>query len=380
MDIQRMRDNFGKAAAAGDEAPLFFYSHLFLSHPETRPLFPVSMMHQRDRLFRALGTVVDLVDDLDALVPVLQRLGRDHRKFGTVAAHYPAVGASLLATLAHFDDDWDTSLAADWATAYQLVATVMVEAADEAAAAAPPWWDADVVGHERRGIDVAVLHLRPRTPLTHRAGQSISIETTLRPRLWRYYAIANAPRADGILELHVRARDGGPVSSALVRQVGVGDVLRLGPPVGDFTLRPGSDRDLLLIATGTGVAPVKALVDEVAREGPPRRVDLFVGARDEAGLHDLPALRDLEQKHPWLTVSPAVSDDERSALEQGDVGDVVLARGPWTSRDVYVAGSPETVRDNVSRLTDHGVPPSRIHTEVFTASRPGPTAEGEVSA
>jgi hemoglobin-like flavoprotein len=79
VDIPAMRANFGKAAATGDEAPLYFYSHLFLSHPETRQLFPVSMAHQRDRLFAALGEVVARVDDLDSLVPILQGLGRDHR-------------------------------------------------------------------------------------------------------------------------------------------------------------------------------------------------------------------------------------------------------------------------------------------------------------
>src|SRR3954447_11791549 len=120
-----MRANFAKAAAAGDEAPLYFYSHLFLSHPETRSMFPVSMAQQRDRLFAALGEVVARVDDLDSLVPILQQLGRDHRKFGALSAHYPAVGASLLATLEHFDEDWDDRLAADWTAAYELVAKVM---------------------------------------------------------------------------------------------------------------------------------------------------------------------------------------------------------------------------------------------------------------
>ena len=235
MDISAMRANFAKAAATGDEAPLYFYSHLFLSHPETRQMFPVSMAHQRDRLFSALGDVVARVDDLDALVPILQQLGRDHRKFGTLAAHYPAVGGSLLATLEHFDDEWTPELAKDWTEAYTLVAEVMIAAADEAAEE-PAWWDADVVGHDRRTIDVAVLQVRPRARYDYRAGQSISLETDLRPRLWRYYSPANAPRPDGLMELHVKARDGGPVSSALVRRVGVGDVLRLGPPLGHLAL------------------------------------------------------------------------------------------------------------------------------------------------
>jgi NAD(P)H-flavin reductase/hemoglobin-like flavoprotein len=371
-----MRASFAKAAAHGDEAPLWFYSYLFLTHPETRALFPVSMAHQRDRLFSALGDVVARVDDLDGLVPMLQQLGRDHRKFGTLAEHYPAVGASLLATLAHFDDEWNVDLQQQWTAAYELVAKVMVEAAQDASSA-PAWWDAKVVSHERRTIDVAVLRLQPQTPLEYEPGQSVSVQTDLRPRLWRYYSMATAPRRDGILELHVQARDGGPVSSALVRNLGVGDIVRLGPPVGSLTLRADSDRDLLLVGAGTGLAPLKALTDQVAQGGPPRRVDLFVGARTEDRLYDLADLRRLEREHGWLSVTAAVSQDARSALEQGDVSEVAVRNGPWASRDVYVAGAPAMVHDTVSRLVDHGVPRERILAEAFGASRPGPSVEGK---
>jgi NAD(P)H-flavin reductase len=310
-------------------------------------------------------------------VPVLQALGRDHRKFGTVAEHYPAVGASLLATLAHFDDEWDDALAASWAEAYQLVADVMVEAAEKAADE-PPWWDADVVAHERRTSDVAVLRVVPREPFPHLAGQSLSLETARRPRLWRYYSVANAPRPDGVLELHVKARDGGPVSTALVRGAAVGDVLRLGPPMGELTLDPESDRDLLLVAGGTGLAPLKALVDQVARLGPARRVDLFVGVRTEDALYDRAELARLQQEHPWLTVTPAVSEDRASSLAQGVVGEVVGRSGPWTSREVFVAGPGVMVEDTVARLLDSGVKRERIRAEVFAPSRPGPDVDGKV--
>jgi NAD(P)H-flavin reductase len=378
VDISAMRANFAKAAATGDEAPLYFYSHLFLSHPETRAMFPVSMAHQRDRLFSALGDVVARVDDLDALVPILQQLGRDHRKFGTLAAHYPAVGASLLATLEHFDDAWTPELAKDWTEAYTLVAEVMIAAADEAAEQ-PAWWDADVVGHDRRTIDVAVLQVRPRALYDYLPGQSISLESSLRPRLWRYYSPANAPRPDGLMELHVKARDGGPVSSALVRRVGVGDVLRLGPPMGHLALNPDSDRDLLLVAGGMGLAPLKAMIDQVARHGPPRRVDLFVGFRTEDQIYDRADVQKLQQENPWLTVTYAVSEDKISSLEHGDVGDVVLRHGPWTSREVFVAGPAVMVEDTVSRLLQHGVRPERMSSEVFAPSRPGPSVDGEVT-
>src|SRR3978361_2173707 len=135
----------------------------------------------------------------------------------------------------------------------------MVAAADEAAEQ-PAWWDADVVGHDRRTIDVAVLQIRPRSRYDYTAGPSVSLESDLRPRRGRYYSPANAPRPDGLLELHVKARDGGPVSSALVRRIGVGDVLRLGPPVGHLALNADSDRDLLLVAGRGGWGAEKAPV------------------------------------------------------------------------------------------------------------------------
>jgi len=372
-----MRANFAKAAAHGDDAPLWFYSHLFLAHPETRALFPVSMAHQRDRLFAALGDVVHYVDDLDRLVPLLQQLGRDHRKFGTVAEHYPAVGASLLATLEHFDDEWDDHLAKSWTEAYGLVADVMVQAAEKAVDE-PPWWDAEIVAHERRTADVAVLQVRPRAAFPYRPGQELSLETELRPRLWRYYSIANARRPDESLELHVKARDGGPVSTALVVGASVGDQLRLGPAMGELTLDPDSDRDLLLVAGGTGLAPMKALVDQVAREGPARRVDLFVGARTQDGFYDRADLERLQAEHPWLTVTLAVSDDPASALEQGTVGEVVARSGPWNSREVFVAGPGVMVEDTVTRLLADGARRERIRSEVFAPSRPGPDVDGKV--
>jgi NAD(P)H-flavin reductase/hemoglobin-like flavoprotein len=373
-----MRASFAKAGAHGDQAPLWFYSHLFLTHPETRDMFPVSMARQRDRLFAALGEVMARVDDLDALVPILEQLGRDHRKFGALAEHYPAVGASLLATLEHFDDDWNDALAASWAEAYGVIAEVMIGAA-EAAADQPPWWDGEIVGHERRTADVAVLQVRTKEPLEYAPGQAVSVETDLRPRLWRWYSPANAPRPDGLLELHVKARDGGPVSTALVRLARVGDALRLGPPVGHLALDTDSDRDLLLVGGGTGLAPLKALVDQVARQGPPRRVDLFVGVRTEDEGYDQADLRRLEQEHGWLTVTTAVSQEKSSALERGDIADVVLRHGPWTSRDAYVAGNPAMVEDTVVRLHQHGIPMARLRTEVFAPSRPSPTVDGKVT-
>jgi NAD(P)H-flavin reductase len=108
----------------------------------------------------------------------------------------------------------------------------MFPAAKDDAAESPAWWMATVTGIELRGPDIAVLTLQPEQPLNYLPGQHISVQTPHWPRLWRTYSIANAPRADGLLRLHVRAVTGGLVSPVLVHQVRAGDPLVLGAPPG----------------------------------------------------------------------------------------------------------------------------------------------------
>jgi NAD(P)H-flavin reductase/hemoglobin-like flavoprotein len=375
VDTARLRQSWNAVADFGIQLPLFFYSVLFLEHPETRQLFPASMSSQRDKLVAALGTVVSNVDNLDDVVPVIQQLGRDHRKFSVLAEHYPAVGSALLATLEHFlGDRWTPHLAADWEEAYGLVAKVMIDAAEESARVSPPWWEAEVVHHEQRTPDIAVLLLRTGQPFDYLPGQSIAVETELRPRLWRYYSPANGPRADGMIELHVRLVDGGAVSTALVQAVRVGDVLRLGAPVGD-QLTMEHNHDVVLIAGGTGVAPFKALLDQAVHEGGRREVHLFVGARSRRELYDLPALEEYASKLPRLRVVPAVSEDPRFTGERGQAVDVALRHGPWPHHEIYVCGSPEMVAGSRQALRAAGIPDQHVRYETFTGWSVSPPAD-----
>ncbi|GAB3463540.1 FAD-binding oxidoreductase [Streptomonospora sediminis] len=372
MDVTRLKDSWKKVAAYGDEVPLFFYSTLFLTHPETRALFPVSMSAQRDRLVGALGRIVSDVDRVDELVPFLQSLGRDHRKFAVVAEHYPAVGQALLHTLAHFlGPEWKPDLAEDWSEAYGLVAKVMQEAADEAAHTSPPWWEARVIKHERRTADVAVLSVQPEYELDFVPGQSVAVESRVRPNVWRYFTPANAPRRNGTIDFHVRLVGGGPLSTALVQGVQPGDSLRLGAPVGDkLVLRPGSD--VLMIAGGTGLAPFKAMLEQMrndAARGAGRRAHLFVGAPYARDHYDYPALHEMTRSCPWLRVVPCVSrEDPRPGVEAGDAVDVALRYGTWPQDDVYVCGSPEMVTGTLRRLAEAGIARERTRYEDFDST------------
>lgn len=367
MDAVRLKESWQEVAQHGDQVPLHFYSTLFLMYPDLRQLFPVGLAGQRDRLVGALGQVVSDVDSLDTVVPLLRQLGRDHRKFQVVSEHYPAVGEALMATLAHFlGARWTDELARSWSEAYDLISSVMTGAADDAGRTEPAWWDAEIIGREARSFDIAVLTVRPRQRYRYRPGQSISVETPVRPKLWRYYSPANAPRPDNSIELHVRQVPGGLVSSALTQLVQVGDVVRLGSPVGlRLSLPANNDRDLLFIAGGTGLAPLRALVEQLGAEDRQRRVVLVVGARSSRELYDLPALDELQQRMPRLTVLTALSDDPLRTDGQQTAVEAARQFAPLSQFDIYVCGSTDMVHGTVDTLTDDGVPPEQIHYEDF---------------
>lgn len=363
VDADRLKASWGLVAAHGEQVPLFFYSRLFLAHPQVRELFPIAMAAQRDKLVQALGSVVSNVDNLDAVVPYLRELGRDHRKFGALREHYPAVGDALLGTLEHFSGPaWTPEVAADWEQAYGLVAQVMADAADEAAHVTPAWWDGTVVDHQRVGVNHAVMTVSPHTRLDYVPGQSITVTSPWRPRIWRSYSPANAPRADGTIDLHVKLVDGGVVSTALVDLTRNGDVLRLGPPVGDGLVLRESDRPIVMLAGGSGLAPLKALIDQLATMPHPRHTHLFWGAEYSTELYDLPAVRQLAATHDWLGVTPCVAEGPpEPGVQVGNPLDLAIRHGHVAAADVYVCGPTGLVSAARTMLPEAGATAGSIY-------------------
>ncbi|MFD7257925.1 globin domain-containing protein [Streptomyces sp. NPDC059874] len=347
------------------EMTVYFYAILFARHPAVRPMFPPGMDAQRGRLLRALLRIVDLVDDPESLVRFCGHLGRDHRKFGTLAAHFPAVGECLLASLARYAGPaWTEDIAAAWTKAYGAVAQVMIGAAEEDEAVRPAVWPATIVHQVPRGHGIAEITVRPHLPYEYAAGQYVSVETPWWPKQWRYYSAANAPREDGTLTFHVRAVSGGSVSDALVHRATVGDVIRLGAPMGDMVLDAAVHRELLLVAGGTGLAPIRALVEEVARRGGRHQVDLFLGARTGAELYGVDDMLRMAQRHHWLTIRGAVSHEYIPGI-RGSLPQVLAEYGPWYQHDVFLSGPVEMVVSAGETLTRGGTLPERIHHDPF---------------
>ncbi|MGA5701937.1 globin domain-containing protein [Peterkaempfera bronchialis] len=359
-DLDLVRSSLATLEPVAERATAHFYALLFLHHPELRSLFPAAMDVQRDRLFRALLAAARRADDPAALTRQLHPLGRSHRRYGVAAAHYPPFGECLLAALSRYcGHRWDAETETAWRRVYGLISRTMAEGAEEVAAT-PSWWHGEIVGHEQRTREIAVVTVRPDQPYPYLAGQYTAVETPWWPRVWRHYSLACAPRSDGLLTFHVKAVPAGWVSNALVRRARPGDVLRLGPPEGSMVVDHQSDGSLLCLGGGTGIAPIRALVEEVAERGAgDREVKVFYGARRNEELYELQAMLRLSQRHPWLSVHPVISDQRTLGLA-GTLPDVVQRYGPWDGHHAYLSGPPAMVRRSVDALLRSGVPGEHI--------------------
>ncbi len=354
-----LKESWALVEEQQDSITSYLFARVFLHHPELRDLFPVAMAEHRARFLATLVTAIGSPDEPGRVDKHLRALGRDHRRFEVGPEHYDLFGTALVDSLrAAGGDAWTAEYDQAWTQGYQAVAAAMQAGA--AQDTNPPYWDAEVVAHDRRGADLAVLTCRPAQPVRYTAGQYLRVQTGHRPRLWRRYSPATAPRPDGELDLHVRALTGGEVSAALVRQVGPGDTLRLAAPAGTMTLDRRSSRDIVCVAGGTGLAPIKALIEELTRFNRTRWVHLFLGARTRDGFYDLADLTALAARHPWLSVLPAVSEDPEFAGEKGAIADVMARYGPWGEHDFFVSGPPAMVRATLRRLRELAVPSVRI--------------------
>jgi NAD(P)H-flavin reductase len=364
-----VRESFALVEKREADMAQYFYGMLFALDPPTREMFPANMEVQRSRLFQAVSHIVKLVDSPGELMPFLQQLGRDHRKFGVVSQHYDSLGIALLAAVKRYAGEvWTSEVEMAWAEAYAIMASAMQEAA--AADENPAYWPAQVVGHQRLTRELAVVTVRPDHPVPYAPGQYLSVETPQRPRLWRYLSPANAPRADGTMEFHVRSVEGGWVSQAIVAHARIGETWRLAAPMGRMLAHQHLRREVLMVAGGTGLATMRSLLEDLMGRPNPPRVHLFYGARESADLYDLPTLRRLASQYPWLTVVPVVesasgADGTREA-EIGTLADVVTRYGAWAEREVFVAGSPGMIRGTVSRMLVAGTPLDQLHYDPFT--------------
>jgi NAD(P)H-flavin reductase/hemoglobin-like flavoprotein len=353
-----------------------FYTRWFAVDGEVRDLFPPDLSRQRTVFAEAMTWLFGelIAQRADEPVAFLAQLGRDHRKYGVTQRHYDSMQDALLTTLrSHLIDRWDDRLADAAHQAVTLIVGIMRGAAD--AEQGPPFVDGSVVEHIRATRDVSVIRLQLDEPLHFHPGQYVTVQVPQWPRRWRFLSPAIPADRSGAIEFHVRSVTGGMVSTAIVGETKPGDRWRLSKPLGAMHVdRDGGD--VLMVAGGTGLAPLRSIIMNLAQWGQNPRVHLFFGARYPCDLYDLRTLWQVASTNPWLSVTPVseystnppwASDypdvEPPRGLHVRQVGtlpDVVTRYGSWSDRQILVCGGPAMVAATTAALVAKGADPRRI--------------------
>ncbi len=224
---------------------------------------------------------------------------------------------------------------------------------------------------EKVAPDVVVLTLQlPASERLHyRAGQYIEI--MLRDNKRRSYSMASAPVDGGPVSLHIRHMPGGLFTDQVFGSMKERDILRFEGPMGTFFLREDSDKPVVLLASGTGFAPLKAIVEHMINEQSPRPITLYWGARRPHDLYMDALCRQWAADLPQFTYVPVVSEALPEDAWEGRTGFVhqaVMADLPdMSAYQVYACGAPIVVesanRDFVQLCQ---LPADEFYADAFT--------------
>jgi NAD(P)H-flavin reductase/ferredoxin len=234
----------------------------------------------------------------------------------------------------------------------------------------------------RPAPDVTILTLRfpigVRAPF--KAGQYLQVVMEDGDR--RNFSMANAARDNDGAELHIRHVPGGKFSIRTLSKLSVGDSLQVELPFGDFHLRV-SERPAILLASGTGFAPIKSMVQTAVHAGNRRPMHLYWGARTREDMYmaELPAK--WAARLPWFSFTPVLS--EPSSSWTGRTGFLHHAvrdeHDDLSGTDVYACGNPLMVNAVQRDFTaGHGLPDAQFFADAFVDSGPSASQELQPSA
>ncbi|MBK8283716.1 MAG: fatty acid desaturase [Ahniella sp.] len=225
-----------------------------------------------------------------------------------------------------------------------------------------------VIEQRRCGDDVTMLRIQMQSRFDWLPGQHVQIQFDRWPDVVRPYSLSTAPDGSGVLRLLIRHQPEGRLSQLLETQDLLGTDVRVSTPMGSFGW-PGQPAASLLIATGTGIAPLLAMLHDHAARGFPSDVTVLYGARQESGLLQRDEIESLVEaaagRIRFVPVLSAPASDWTGA--RGRLGDV-LARHLQPSHEVYVCGQPAMVESVREQLRALGVPSDRVKVDRFDAA------------
>jgi len=210
------------------------------------------------------------------------------------------------------------------------------------------------------------LRLPPTSAFTFIPGQYIDVIGANGIR--RSYSLANSSYSEKLLELHVRGVKGGTMSDYWFNHAKSNDLLRLNGPLGTFFLRECAKTDIFFLGTGTGIAPIKSMLESlvhVPEDQQPQSITVLWGGRKPEDFYiDLTATHG---KHRYIPVISRPSEGWAGA--KGYVQDILLSTAPDLSKAaVYACGSDNMIHDAKKLLSNAGLPTARFYSDAFVSS------------
>ena len=245
--------------------------------------------------------------------------------------------------------------------------TLDIEPLDRLAGLEIKTMPARVVSVDRLAPDIVkvVLKTPPTSPMRFLAGQYVDV---IAEGVRRSYSLANAPRGDNLLELIVKRYAGGVMSAFWFERAKANDLLRIEGPFGTFFLRDEAPRDIAFLATGTGIAPVKALLEELATD-PARaarhRLSVFWGNREAESFCWDPVGLGLDVGfHHLLSGTDAAWGGARGYVQEAAIHHGIDPENTV----VYACGSTAMIASARAALIARGLSPKRFFSDAFVSS------------
>lgn len=228
-----------------------------------------------------------------------------------------------------------------------------------------------IVGKTKLTHDICRIDVALDTPLDYRAGQFAELTLGKLPGEARSYSFSNAPSGDARVSFTVRRVPGGQVSTHLVDHAACGDTVRVRGPGGQFWVRPGNE-PVLMVAGGSGLAPLLGMLEEMVRQGDRRRVTVLFGARAQRDLYALDVFAAYAETWPELTFVPVLSDAGVADGWGGRTGFVTehIEELAGDARSAYLCGPPPMVDAAVAVLRETGIADEHVHADRFLERQP----------
>jgi CDP-4-dehydro-6-deoxyglucose reductase/ferredoxin-NAD(P)+ reductase (naphthalene dioxygenase ferredoxin-specific) len=220
----------------------------------------------------------------------------------------------------------------------------------------------DMLTHDIRRIRLKVVG---EPPLQFAAGQFAKVTFPDQPT--RYYSIASLPDDHGI-EFHIRrSRDESSTSHFVLDQLSTGDQVMVEAPMGESHLRDDHQGEMLCVAGGSGMAPIRCIVETALKTKADRGVHLYFGARDEQDIYLEERFSELVGRHDNFRFTPVLSEASgetarRTGFVHEVVGSDIESFDGWKA---YIAGPPVMVDAVVGLLQEHGLAETDIHADKY---------------